>query len=133
MVAKILDHWLIGKGSTYNPKRRKALEMIRIKASYEAMLEEIEGVEGRRPKMVVTSARNQNRGLTYQQLRQLLKKGEPCILSLGTGWGLSKAFMDNADYVLDPIRGIGAYNHLSVRSAASIMMDRLLGDYDRKK
>ena len=32
-----------------------------------------------------------------------------------------------ADVVLEPIRGTGDYNHLSVRSAASIILDRLLG------
>ena len=34
---------------------------------------------------------------------------------------------DSSDYVLAPIEGKG-YNHLSVRSAVAIILDRLLGD-----
>lgn len=124
---QILDHWLTGKGAVYNPKRKKALELIRIKTSCDKMMEDVQKMEGCRPNMVVTSAVENERGVTYKELKVLLEKGEPCILALGTGWGLSKPFMDSADYVLEPIHGAGAYNHLSVRSAASIMMDRLLG------
>ena len=32
-----------------------------------------------------------------------------------------------ADMVLEPIVGAGKYNHLSVRGAAAIILDRLLG------
>jgi hypothetical protein len=35
--------------------------------------------------------------------------------------------MADADYILDPLVGSGNYNHLSVRSAVAIMLDRLLG------
>ncbi|MCI5219849.1 MAG: hypothetical protein D3914_11860, partial [Candidatus Electrothrix sp. LOE2] len=35
-----------------------------------------------------------------------------------------------ADATLPPLTGPGAYNHLSVRSAASICLDRLCGDRD---
>jgi hypothetical protein len=37
--------------------------------------------------------------------------------------------MADADYILDSLAGAGRYNHLSVRSAVSIILDRLLGDY----
>ena len=49
------------------------------------------------------------------------------FLLLGTGYGMTKEAMDSADYRLTPIEGAGEYNHLSVRSAASIILDRLLG------
>ena len=45
----------------------------------------------------------------------------------GTGWGLTQEVKDSSDYVLAPIEGKG-YNHLSVRSAVAIILDRLLGD-----
>jgi hypothetical protein len=35
--------------------------------------------------------------------------------------------MAHADYILDPLAGAGTYNHLSVRSAVAIILDRLLG------
>jgi hypothetical protein len=34
--------------------------------------------------------------------------------------------MDECDYILDPIEGVGDYNHLPVRAAAAIIIDRLL-------
>jgi len=40
---------------------------------------------------------------------------------------LTKEVKDDSDYVLAPIEGKG-YNHLSVRSAVAIILDRLLGD-----
>jgi hypothetical protein len=46
---------------------------------------------------------------------------------LGTGWGLSDEILERSDYFLEPIRGTGDFNHLSVRSACAIMLDRLLG------
>jgi hypothetical protein len=36
--------------------------------------------------------------------------------------------MEQADYILEPIYGPGEYNHLSVRSAVAIILDRLLGE-----
>jgi hypothetical protein len=46
---------------------------------------------------------------------------------LGTGWGLTEAVLSQSDYVLEAVEGQGDYNHLSVRSAAAIILDRLLG------
>jgi hypothetical protein len=46
---------------------------------------------------------------------------------LGTGFGLAPAVRERADLALEAIRGIGDYNHLSVRAAASIILDRLRG------
>jgi hypothetical protein len=51
--------------------------------------------------------------------------GRPLLLILGTGWGLTEEVLNKADVVLEPIRGVGDYNHLSVRAAAAIMLDRL--------
>ncbi|MBQ3111972.1 MAG: RNA methyltransferase, partial [Firmicutes bacterium] len=43
-------------------------------------------------------------------------------------WGLTDELLDNADYRLRPVYGAGSYNHLSVRSAASVILDRLMGE-----
>ena len=52
---------------------------------------------------------------------------QPYLLLLGTGWGLTEECFASADLILEPIAGNGTYNHLSVRSAAAIMLDRLRG------
>ncbi len=56
-----------------------------------------------------------------------MKSGQPHLLVFGTAWGLAEPFISKADYVLEPISGASDYNHLSVRTAAGIILDRLLG------
>ncbi len=56
----------------------------------------------------------------------MLQTGDPFLLIFGTGWGLAQEVISGADYILEPVRGNTDYNHLSVRSAASVILDRLL-------
>jgi hypothetical protein len=56
-----------------------------------------------------------------------MKSGQPHLLVFGTAWGLAEPFIAEADYVLEPISGASDYNHLSVRTAAGVILDRLLG------
>ena len=49
------------------------------------------------------------------------------LLLFGTAWGLHDELLETVDYVLAPIAGRNGYNHLSVRTAAAIIMDRLVG------
>jgi len=130
LVQRILDHWLKGAGGAYNPMRRQALDLVRVKATFAEMLSEIHADHGCRPRTVVTTARSGMGNLTYDSLRAMLDDGTttPMVLAFGTAWGLSQAFMAEADYILDPLVGAGDYNHLSVRSAVSIILDRLLGE-----
>ena len=58
---------------------------------------------------------------------QLINLCAAVLLLLGTAWGLAPEVLAMADGVLPPIRGVSGFNHLSVRSAAAILFDRLLG------
>jgi hypothetical protein len=127
LVNRILDHWISGAGGRYNPMRRQALELVRIKATFDETVDEITAAQGCRPKTVATTARRYAGSLSYRQLRGMLVDPTPLVLAFGTAWGLSDAFLANADYILDPLAGAGTYNHLSVRSAVAIILDRLLG------
>lgn len=127
LTRRIVSHWVEGFGADYNPARRDALAIVRIKGTYGEMIDEITAEEQGAPKTVVTSARKAPGSLSYEQLRGMLNQGGPYVLNFGTAWGLSKDFIQAADYLLDPITGGTHYNHLSVRSAASIIVDRLLG------
>jgi hypothetical protein len=51
----------------------------------------------------------------------------PMLLLLGTGWGLAESLIPSVSRVLAPIEGDSEWNHLSVRSAAAIILDRLFG------
>jgi hypothetical protein len=123
---KILTHWISGSGAAHNRIRGDALEVVRIRDSVEIMLAEIQAESGRAARTVVTSARKNPRAIPYPSLKQELKTGIPHALLFGTAWGLSPEIMENADLVLEPIMAGSDYNHLSVRSAVSITLDRLI-------
>ena len=128
LAKRIGSHWREGLGATYNPKRKAALELMRIVHSLEAALGEIERESGKPAKIVATGAQERSGSISCAFLAELVKDAsQPYLLLLGTGWGLADEVFERADFVLDPIRGEGEYNHLSVRSAAAIILDRLLG------
>ncbi len=129
LAGKLVDHWVKGGGARYNPTRREALELVTIRDNLQQVIDEIGEINGRRPKTVVTSARPQDGSVTYGNLRQMLKAGAPCLMLFGTAWGLAPDCLVQADIILDPVRGTGQYNHLSVRSATAIILDRLLGNF----
>lgn len=127
LVERILSHWTEGVGARYNPDRSKALRLIRVAASLDAVQDEIACNHNGLPVTVVTDARSHPRNISYGALAEMIKGEHPHLLLFGTGWGLTREFIDKADYVLAPIMGHTGYNHLSVRSAAAIVLDRLLG------
>jgi hypothetical protein len=127
LIQEILDHWLTGHGATYNPARKAALERIRISASLKATVAMVTEQRGRRPLLVTTSARVQENSLSYGEARRRIEAGEPVLLLFGTAHGLAPEINESADYSLLPIESITGYNHLSVRSAVSIILDRLMG------
>ena len=127
LVEKIVAHWLNGTGGSYNPKRKEALKLIVIKNALDEVIDHIRKNTGDAPKTIVTSANQKSRNISFKRFREMLQGDATYLLILGTGWGLSESFIAEADYVLDPISGNTGYNHLAVRSAAAVMLDRLLG------
>jgi hypothetical protein len=128
LAQKITLHWQSGWGATYNPKRKAALDIVSIVPSIGSALADMEARVGSRPKIVVTGAAVQSRSIASAELAGMIAAGDQSFLLLfGTGWGMTVEIFDLADYVLEPINGAGEYNHLSVRSAVSIYMDRLFG------
>ena len=124
LVERLIDHWTRGAGAVYNPKRKQALEGIVIRETLEQVLTEL-SAEQNDLLTVATSARRHGRSIRHGRLRKMLADHRPCLLMLGTAWGLADSVLDQADYILAPIRGRSDYNHLSVRSAAAIILDRL--------
>jgi len=129
LAQRIIAHWTDGAGAVYNPTRRRALETIRIVDSTADVVEDIRQIENKYPKTVVTSAGRYPASIGYDDLRNEMKNG-PHLLVFGTAWGLAESFISEADYILESIMGSTDYNHLSVRTAAGIILDRLLGDYN---
>jgi len=126
LTREIISHWTSGIGSVLNSDRRQALELICIKDSVDAVLDDISTDGKGYPKTVVTSAKDSPGFITYPELRGMLEDSNPYLLIFGTGWGLAEEIVLKADYMLEPVRGNTDYNHLSVRSACSIILDRLI-------
>ncbi|MDA8233233.1 MAG: RNA methyltransferase [Clostridia bacterium] len=129
LIREMLDFWQTGYGSTYNPDRKEAFSRIKMVNTIDEAMADIAGQEGQQPVRVTTDARIYPNTVTYTRLRQEVHNGDkPYLLLFGTGWGLEQETMCSAEYILEPIYGPGDYNHLCVRSAVSIILDRLLGE-----
>jgi hypothetical protein len=127
LVREIIGHWQDGYGATYNPARKDALAIVRLADSLATAVAELTTVYGQKPFLVATSARSQDGDISFGDLKALATAGMPILLLFGTAHGLAPEVMAATDAVLQPIKGTTAYNHLSVRSAVSIILDRLLG------
>jgi len=134
LVERVKRHWTEGYGAVYNPHRSLALEHLRVVSSLEEAAEDIRTFEGTPPLRIATDASQPAEGcIDYPQARRILATpGRPVFLLLGTAWGLTEEVFTVSDHLLEPIYGPTGYNHLSVRTAAAIILDRLAGP-DREK
>lgn len=124
---RIIDFWRDEHSMEFNWTRAEAFKLIVIKESLEQVIEEITDVEGQKPKIVGTSAKPRGE-VSFEKLKAEIRTSEkPYLILLGTGWGLADEVFEQMDCVLEPIVGKSDYNHLSVRSANAIILDRLLG------
>ncbi len=127
LVERIVRHWTEGGGYAYNPTRKEPFSLIRISRSIDEAAKEISHQWKREVETVATGASPYPGQVSFRSLQKLLDNPErPFFILFGTGWGLTQEVKDHSDYVLEPIEGRG-YNHLSVRSAVAIILDRLLG------
>jgi hypothetical protein len=129
LVERVMRHWSTGPGATYNETRKDALARVRLADDLDAAIADVERETGRLPHVVATTAHEGQDRLSCGALRErLAAEGPAVLLVFGTGWGLTEEVLARADDILEPIRGRRDYNHLSVRSAAAIILDRVLGD-----
>ena len=129
LAERVKRHWINGYGARYNKFRKEALELVELVSRLGGAVDAITEMEGELPVLIATDASSQkDRNISYQKARDLILSGRAVILIFGTAWGLDKVLINRADYVLDPILGRANYNHLSVRTAAAIILDRLVGD-----
>ena len=126
--ASVIDHWRFDFGRTHDSRRREALERVQIVAQLDDAIAEAAQIAGSRPLIVHTSARTDG-GVSYLDLRARMEapNAPPMMILFGTGFGMSPEVATRADIILAPVLGHGDYNHLSVRSAAGIILDRLRG------
>ena len=128
---RIIRHWSDGYGSEYNPSRGTALEIAKIIDDISEIVEDVEDrMDKPGPVFVGTSAKEHPNTVMFRDMRKKLKEDRKhyCLV-FGTGWGIHPSLLMDLDFILEPVRGVGSYNHLSVRSAVSIILDRLLGEW----
>jgi hypothetical protein len=128
LVTRICEHWRDGSSGRRIPDRKLALSLVRTVPS----LEEAWAALGGRSQVEVwvTGARDLGPALGLCDARARLEgDGKPVLVVFGTGWGLSAEVVSGADAILEPIHAAEAtgYNHLSVRAACAIVLDRLRG------
>jgi len=134
LALKIIEHWESGYGSQYNTTRKEALALARICGTLDDAIIAIERDTGDKPIVIATSARRTQNRASFALLRDMLnRETRPFLILFGTGWGLTETILLQSDYVLEPVEGRGDYNHLSVRSAAAIILDRLLGRREKQE
>lgn len=128
LAGEIVSHWREGYGAGFNKFRKSSFELITIKENLQNVLDDIADKTGLKPQTIVTGANLSGDVLTFAGCRKLLQNNSvPYLLIFGTGSGIADEVVSTADYRLEPIKGVSEYNHLSVRSATAIILDRVLG------
>lgn len=129
---RIMGHWQSRGGFDYNPDRSEAFGQTKVVSWLNDAISDITALEGHAPRVVMTSARTVPgvKSLGFSAMRsEICKSTQAQLLVFGTGWGIEEDLLRSADAVLLPIRpnSDSGYLHLSVRAAAAIALDRLLG------
>ena len=124
IASRVINHWIDGFGSTYNPNRMEAFSHTMLMDSLSEAILDIEKRHKKRPLIVATTARPDRATITAKHLG-VISEEQPVLLIFGTGWGFADEVLETADYIVEPIEGVGEFNHLSVRSAVAILLDRI--------
>jgi hypothetical protein len=125
LVSRIVGHWQQGAGATYNPDRCQALDCLQVMNSFDEAFADWRDQAGPGSLALLTGARHRD-GIDYPQA-SVLATAHPLLLVFGTGHGLAPQLYAAGRLCLASVRA-GQYNHLSVRTAAAIVLDRLIGE-----
>lgn len=129
LVQTVATHWLEGESGARVPQRADALQLVRTVPTLGDAVEALRRETGREPLVVATAANSRGRPTVgWAAFRErLARESRPVLLVFGTGWGLADEALALAELLLEPILGPTDYNHLSVRVAVGVTLDRLLG------
>ena len=136
LVGRILSHWRTDRSQQYHPDRVEAVSLVRLVRDFAEVKAAIRAECGEDPEVVLTDARVLPNTVKYPDYRRELEnpsRTRPVAIVFGTGWGVSETFFPEVHRILAPVCGPeggqdqGGYNHLSVRAAVAIILDRLFG------
>ena len=126
LLETLQGHWRTGAGARANADRAEAFGLVRAAASVGEAIADITERTGKRPRVIGTSAMGSG-SIAFSDVCAALCE-ETVLLLFGTGQGLSPDICASCDAMLPPLRRLSEYNHLSVRSAVAIILDRIIGD-----
>ncbi len=122
IASKLTEHWISGEGKDYNPDRCEAFKKLKIVSDLEEAKRQIFEKTGAYPAIFGTTARKTEKSVPISTIKITEK---PALILFGTAGGIDEQLLDNIDFILEPIELGTGYNHLSVRSATAIFIDRL--------
>lgn len=130
LARQVSRHWVSGYGHEANPTRAAALHLVRYSCCLGGVLRDLREATGCLTLVVATSAGGHRREISFGNFRnrlQIRRERYNFLILFGTAWGLERRILAHCHFILAPIVGVGCYRHLSVRSAATVIMDRLFG------
>ncbi len=130
IVERIVGYWNEPAHAARIPGRRDALAIVHAAPSIDEA-RRIADAAGR-VELIATSARPGAGRWPLEQAREAIRSSPEAhrMILLGTGWGLAPDVLEACDAVLAPVEERSDYNHMSVRSAGAVILDRLLGGAD---
>ena len=129
-IANTILHFWNDAGIAYNHNRAEAVSKVSVIAALDKVIETIEAQIGKKPLLVATSAKvgNQAKNITFYDQSIIWSQDRPVLFIFGTAKGLSDELIKRCDYLLIPVEGFSEFNHLSVRSAVAVVLDRWMGN-----
>jgi hypothetical protein len=124
LVEEMITYWRAGPGGEHSPQRKRAVAGASFVATAAEVFDDVARREGREPFVAATTARPGENRIPPAALFEAAA-GKPVLIMFGTGYGLAEDLLLAADGVLAPIEGRGDFNHLPVRAAVAIYLDRI--------
>ncbi|HOE90682.1 MAG TPA: RNA methyltransferase [Candidatus Cloacimonadota bacterium] len=126
---RLINFWKTDIAKFYNKDRVEALSLIQFENTIDDTIQNIKYQDGCDPLIITTTAAIMDKQISFADFQRVIQnEKKPVLILFGTGNGLSPEVHQKADYILQPIEGKNNYNHLSVRSAAAIVLDRITSD-----
>ena len=127
---RLKKFWKSDFAKSYNIDRFDAFDIIEFVPDIPSAKVWIQKKFNRQPIVISTSARKTIGSLKYQEVRDIISKSYPKLILFGTGDGLTDEVINQSNFHLQNISGVESYNHLSVRSAVAVTLDRLISEYE---
>lgn len=125
----VASHWVEGYGATSYPSRAEAFKVMKTVSNVDRAIQWIKDKEHDEPLVIATTAKFHDEAIHWLEMkRTLLELQKPVLFLFGTASGLHEDVLNKCSALLQPLSGgMEDYNHLSVRTAVGVTLDRFFG------